>query len=78
MVLLGVNITTEFLRVILTGKIDIEANILFFIRIERKSNTISVISLLVMGVAATTFKNLYCAIVKPYNYSRIKKSLNGR
>ena len=31
MVLIDVNTTTEFLRIILTGKIDIEADILFFI-----------------------------------------------
>jgi len=65
---LGVDITGEFLRIILTVKIDIEASILFFIRIKRNSN---------MGVAATNFKNLYGAqIVNPYNY--FKKALNRR
>lgn len=49
---LGVDITGEFLRIILTVKIDIEASILFFIRIKRNSNR---------GVAATNFKNLYGA-----------------
>ena len=49
MVLLGVDITTEFLRIILTGKIRIEATILFFIRIERNSNTVCVLSLLRIG-----------------------------
>ena len=44
MVLIGVNTTTEFLRIILTGKIDIEADILFFIRIKRNSNTVYVLS----------------------------------
>ena len=35
---LGVDITGEFLRIILTVKIDIQASILFFIRIKRNSN----------------------------------------
>lgn len=55
MVLLGVDIIIEFLRIILIGKICIEVKILFFIRIECNLNIVCVLFLLRIGCFCNYF-----------------------